>query len=124
MNSAIKLATAAAVLSLSVSGASADLILRTDANDQKVVVDTETQKEMAVYPAGPAGEKPGECPDGAFFLSKDPVDDQKEIITDCKEGTVYRWGEEPAAGLPEGAFLLQEDEAENKEVETDATKKN
>lgn len=72
----------ATALMMGVSIANADMILREDASGNKVVVNTETEKEARLYGIGGDNSRPGECEAGAFYTMKDK---DREVYRSCDD---------------------------------------
>ena len=102
-----------AALALSAGTVHAERILKEDpVTDRWVWVDTDTQAEYPVL-RGTNLERPTDCPDGAYFIGKDPVSGTKQVVQSCNTDELYglsapgaQTGSVSGEPYPEGTYLL------------------
>ncbi|WP_026379952.1 hypothetical protein [Afifella pfennigii] len=78
-------AASVAALFVGLSAANAAMILRQDANGNKVVVNTETEAEARIYGPGPVDSRPDDCQSGGFFTM---MDGDREVYVACDDETM------------------------------------
>ncbi|MCF1505404.1 hypothetical protein [Afifella sp. H1R] len=71
-----------------VSAANAEMILRKDAQDNKVIVNTDTEQEARIYgPGETSGERPETCETGNYYTM---MDNDREVYVSCDDDkTMY-----------------------------------
>ncbi|WP_128290696.1 hypothetical protein [Afifella aestuarii] len=88
MNIAKLTAVSMTAMMVGVSAANAEMILRKDASDNKVIVNTETEQEARIYgPGETSGERPETCETGNYYTM---MDNDREVYVSCDDDkTMY-----------------------------------
>jgi hypothetical protein len=112
-----RILTSVAVLALMTGAASAERILKHDnINDTFTWVDTDKQMEHPVV-MGENGQRPTDCPEGAYFIGQDPKTGSKRVVMNCDNaGELYGLVNpaddqmmESGDPYPDGTFLLTQE---------------
>jgi len=100
--------TSIAALFLGMTAANAAMVLRQDANGNKVVVNTNTEDEARLYGNAGAAQRPDDCEAGGFWMMDHDGD---EVYVSCDDPETMYMAGDPATtaanGMQEGDRQLE-----------------